>query len=124
LALAAASSAATALAADDIVVARGWPQVDRAQSDTCRAEVRGNGQIFRVAGSGFRPGESVHFHLENEDINPVEYLDKTDQSGAWRRFYIPFLWHREGGTVTVRLTSARCRLVLSFDWRRRTADAL
>ena len=114
----------TASAADGIVAARGWRQVDQAETGACRAEVRGNGQIFRVAGSGFRPGEQVHFHLENADARPVEYRDSVDEAGTWHRFYMPFLWHREGGKVTVTLTSARCRLTLLFDWARRTAEAL
>ena len=35
------------------------------------------------------------------------------------QFYVPFLWHREGGTVRVDLQSATCTLSLSFGWERR-----
>ena len=65
------------------------------------------------------PGEVVSFHLENSDVRPVEYRLIANSDGAWRQFYVPFLWHREGGTVRVDLQSATCALSLSFGWERR-----
>lgn len=119
LGIAAATLSVPALALDEIVHERGWAQVDYAESGECRAEVRGNGQFYRIAGAGLRPGEVVSFHLENADIRPVEYRVVADSDGAWRQFYVPFLWHRDGGTVSVDLQSASCALNLSFDWERR-----
>ena len=69
--------------------------------------------------SGLQPGETVDFHLENGDVRPVEYRIVADSDGAWRQFYVPFLWHRDGGTVLVDLDSASCSLNLAFDWSRR-----
>jgi hypothetical protein len=109
-----------AVALDEIVAERGWQQVDYVEDGDCRAEVRGNGQFYRIAQAGLRPGEVVYFHLENEDIEPVEYRLVADADGAWRQFYVPFLWHRDGGTVSVDLQSASCSLALSFEWTRRT----
>ncbi len=111
----------SASAWDEIVAARGWTQVDYTEDAGCRAEVRGNGQFYRIAGAGFVSGEEVRFYLQNEDIKPVEYVIVADADGAWRKFYVPFLWHRSGGRVTVALDGASCSLDLSFDWTRRTA---
>ena len=111
-----------AVAWDEIVTARGWQQVDYAEDGDCRAEVKGNGQFYRIAQAGLRPGEVVRFYLANEDIRPVQYRIVADDDGAWRQFYVPFLWNRDGGTVFVELESASCRQTLTFDWRRRTVS--
>jgi hypothetical protein len=116
-ALGALSGPAAAL--DEIVAERGWDQVDYVEDGDCRAEVRGNGQFYRIAQAGLRPGEVVYLHLVNEGIKPVEYRLVADSDGAWRQFYVPFLWHRDGGTVRVDLQSASCSQNLSFDWIRR-----
>ncbi len=104
---------------DEIVTARGWAQVDYAEDGACRAEVRGNGQFYRIAGEGVRPGEVVELRLHNADIKPIAYPVVANGDGAWRDFYVPFLWHREGGIVQVELASATCSLNLSFAWARR-----
>lgn len=106
-------------ALDEIVSARGWSQVDYAEDGECRAEVRGNGQFYRIAGQGLEPGEVVRLRLQNEDIRPVEHRIVADGDGAWRDFYVPFVWHLEGGIVQVDLASETCRLNLSFAWARR-----
>lgn len=108
-----------AVAWDEIVAQRGWAQVDYTEAGECRAEVRGNGQFYRIAGAGLEPGEVVSFRLANADVRPVEYRIVADSDGAWRQFYVPFLWHRDGGTVSVDLQSASCSLALSFEWTRR-----
>jgi hypothetical protein len=116
-----AALAAPAAALDEIVAARGWDQVDYVEDGACRAEVRGNGRFYRIAGAGFRAGDVVSFHLENEGIKPVEYRIVVADDGGWRQFYVPFLWHRSGGRVTVALDGAGCSLDLAFDWRRQSA---
>ena len=118
-AVAALALTGPAVAWDEIVAERGWQQLDYTEAGECRAEVRGNGQFYRIAGAGLEPGEVVDFHLANADVRPVEYRIVADSDGAWRQFYVPFLWHREGGTVLVDLESASCSLSLSFEWRRR-----
>ena len=104
---------------DEIVTERGWVQVDYAEDGDCRAEVKGNGQFYRIAQAGLRPGEVVQFQLRNSDVRPIEYRRVADSDGAWREFYVPFLWHRDGGTVRVELRSASCSQRLSFEWSRR-----
>ena len=110
---------AQAGALDEIVAGRGWTQVDYAERGRCRAEVRSNGQFYRIAGQGVRPGEVIRVHLQNADIKPVEHRIAANGDGAWRDFYVPFVWHLEGGTVLVDLASPSCSLNLSFDWARR-----
>ena len=107
---------------DEIVTARGWQQVDYAEDGDCRAEVRTNGQFYRIAQQGLAPGEVVHFYLANEDVKPVEYRFAANEDGAWRQFYVPFMWNYEGGTVFVELESASCSQRLVFDWTRRRLD--
>ena len=108
-----------AAALDEIVTMRGWQQVDYAERGVCRAEVRGNGQVYRIAGQGQRPGEAVRLYVQNADIEPIEYRVVANGDGRWREFYVPFVWHREGGVVQVALASQSCSLNLSFDWARR-----
>jgi hypothetical protein len=117
VALLALSASAGAL--DELVTARGWTQVDYAEDGACRAEVRGNGQFYRIAGEGLQPGEVVRLRLQNADIKPIEYRIVTNGDGAWRNFYVPFVWHLEGGIVNVTLAGETCRLNLSFAWARR-----
>jgi hypothetical protein len=107
---------------DEIVTARGWQQVDYVEDGDCRAEVRTNGQFYRIAQQGLRPGEEVHFYLANGEVKPVQYRKVANQDGAWREFYIPFLWDRDGGTVFVELQSESCSQRLVFDWARRGLD--
>jgi hypothetical protein len=109
-----------AQALDEIVTARGWRQVDYAENRTCRAEVRGNGKTYRIAGSGFAPGEPVDIRLANANLKALEYRDMANGDGDWRRFYVPFLWNTPGGLVTVTVTTPRCRLALDFTWERST----
>ena len=117
--LAALALTGPAAALDEIVAARGWTQVDYAEAGGCRAEVRSNGQFYRIAGQGVQPGEVVSFRLRNADVRPVEYRIAANSDGAWRKFYVPFLWGRDGGTVSVDLQSPSCDLTLSFEWSRR-----
>lgn len=107
------------VALDEIVEARGWEQVDYAEQGSCRAEVRSNGQFYRIAGQGQRPGEVVNVYLQNEDLRPVEHRVVANGQGRWRDYYIPFVWHLEGGVVLVNMASERCNIDLSFAWQRR-----
>ena len=118
--LGALAAAGSAVAADEIVLKRGWPVVALTESEQCRAEVRGNGRFYRIAGTGLAPGERLRFHLTNEDKRPLDYAVVADQSGSWSRYYLPFLWSRAGGTVSVSVDSASCHLGLSFKWTRQT----
>lgn len=108
-----------AVGLDEIVRSRGWMQVDYVQDAECRAEVRGNGQFYRIAGAGMEPGEEVRIVIRNEDVKPVQYRVVANDDGMWREFYVPFVWHLEGGVVQVDVQSVSCILDLSFAWQRR-----
>src|SRR6185503_9556042 len=64
-------------------VSRGWTQVDYTENGACRAEVRSNGQFYRIAGQGVRPGEVVHLTMRNADIRPIEYDLVANDQGRW-----------------------------------------
>ena len=120
------AGAAPATAADGIVTARGWQQIDYAESGYCRAEVRGNGQFYRIAGEGFAPGSDVHVTLFNDAAHtvdgrakPLDYVMPTDSDGSLNRYYIPFVPNRQGGYVSVSLDGSDCSLLLGFGWERR-----
>jgi hypothetical protein len=121
LALAAALIAFTGPAAawDEIVVERGWAIVaETGDSEDCRAWALSNGKIMRFSAAGLAPGEEVSFHLENDDMRPLDYRLVADGSGTWSKFYVPFRWDRAGGLVTVSMDSASCSLTLSLPWTR------
>ncbi len=112
-------ASAPAAAWDEIVVERGWDTVAQTDDDAdCKAVALGNGMVFRISGTGLRPGEAVSFHLENDDMRPLDYRIVADGSGSWSKFYMPFRWNRPGGQVTVSMDSASCSLTLSFPWTR------
>ncbi|MXO58743.1 hypothetical protein GRI89_04205 [Altererythrobacter salegens] len=113
----------SAAARQDIVDARGWPTYDAVKQDGCTAQVRGNGKIYRVQGQGFAPGAAVYVHLVNDGIKPLDYRDTADLSGNWSRYYVPFLWHHQGETVQVNVTSGECSLDLTFDWQRQDPNS-
>lgn len=110
--------AGPASAVDPIVEKRGWPMVTRTESPDCVAEVRGNGQIYLITGAGLRPGEGMDFHLTNADIRPVRYRIVANSRGEWSQYYMPFLWGRPGGRVSVTVAGVNCELNLQFDWVR------
>lgn len=118
-AIAAIALSGPAVALEDIVAQRGWARVDYIEAGNCRAEVRSNGQFYRIAAAGLQPGEVVTFHLANADVRPVLARVVADSDGDWERVYLPFLWHRDGGTVSINLDSPSCSLKLAFGWARR-----
>jgi len=119
LGIALVAASAPAVAWDDIVLHRGWQTVAQADDEEgCEAWALSNGKIFRISGGGLRPGEAVSFHLENDDMKPLDYRIVADGEGTWSKFYMPFRWNRAGGEVTVSMESASCSLTLSFPWTR------
>jgi len=96
----------------------GWSEVARARDGNCALVVTGNGQFYRVAASGLEPGAGGRFVLTNGDMKPLDWDVRADGAGRFARYYLPFRWHRAGGTVEVALESARCTVSAAFDWRR------
>ena len=117
LALAAlALPAVPALAAID----SGWAEVANAKSDDCELSVTGNGRTYRIDVTGLGAGTAARYRLRNGDMKPLDWLVRADAGGRFARYYVPFRWHRRGGTVQVAVDSGRCNLSASFDWTRFT----
>lgn len=119
-----------AVGEDEIVFARGWTEVDSSDVGACSVQIRSNGQVYRIFGNGFRPGDTLRVRLVNSAVQkvngripPLEYSIGVRGDGTWRTFYLPYVPRlseddRRGGTVSVALSSARCDHDLGFDWKR------
>ena len=119
-----------AIGEDEIVSARGWAEVDASEAGPCKVQILSNGQIYRIFGNGFRPGETLRVSLVNSAVQkvdgrvpPLEYSIGVRSDGSWKTFYIPYVPRlseddRRGGKVSIALASARCDHSLGFDWKR------
>jgi len=99
-------------------IENGWEQLAHRRDRQCEVEVTGNGQFFRISMSGFAPGEIGLFHLSNEDIKPVRYRFQSDENGEFSKIYLPFLWHRQSGVVSVNAQGEGCDVTVWFPWMR------
>jgi hypothetical protein len=97
-----------------------WPEVASAEDGSCTLSVTGNGQIYRIAIDGLQPGEAARYQLGNGDMQPIDWSVRADADGGFARYYIPFHWHSDGGTVSVSVATADCAVTASFPWRRAT----
>ena len=115
--LAAATLAVPASAAP---VADGWPTVAAAFDNErdCALAVTGNGRFYRIAASGYPPGTRARLAIANSDMKPIDRVVRIDGAGRHADFYLPFLWHRDGGTVSVSVSTPACSLAVAFAWRR------
>ena len=114
-----------AVGEDEIVATRDWRQVAFSEVESCRVQILGNGEIFRIGGVGFRPGEVVRLRIVNtamqavnNRIKPVSYSFTVRSDGTWREFHVPIISNRSGGQVTVSLANARCNHLLGFRWEK------
>lgn len=112
-ALIALTASAAAAAVDS-----GWSQVAFERDGDCTLSVTGNGRFFRIEAGGLAPGASGRFLLANGTMKPLDWRVRADGAGAFARYYLPFRWHHDGGTVSVRLVGGGCSLGTAFDWRR------
>lgn len=97
-----------------------WPVVAEAADGDCALVITGNGQFYRVAATGLGPGASGRYVLQNGDMTPIDWAIRADDQGGFARYYLPFRWHRQGGTVTVTVTRPGCALTAAFPWQRAT----
>lgn len=114
----AASAAVPAQGYDPIVLDRGWNRVAHSASGPCEAEVGSNGKFYIIAIYGMAPYEKGHYFLTNGDMTPIDWRVTASAEGEFSRYYIPFRWNRQGGTVTVDFTSESCNIAMAFDWTR------
>lgn len=116
----AAAALLAALPAAARPVDAGWPEVARVEDGACTITVTGNGQAYLIAVEGLDPGEVARYRLTNGDMIPIDWSVRADAGGRFARYYMPFRWHRDGGTVNVSLESDSCSVSTGFDWRRAT----
>ncbi|MGE3692831.1 MAG: hypothetical protein AB7F98_15760 [Novosphingobium sp.] len=95
-----------------------WAVIDRVEADNCDMTVTGDGRVFLFTVTGLNPNIPARYRISNGDMKPIDWRVSSDSSGSFARYYMPFRWHRPGGTVTVSLSSASCTISSSFDWRR------
>jgi hypothetical protein len=95
-----------------------WPEVAYASDGRCAISVTGNGQTYRIGITGLEPGEAGRYLLTNGDMTPIDWSIRADGNGGFARYYLPFRWHRDGGTVSVSVTTADCAVTAAFPWRR------
>ncbi len=95
-----------------------WPRVAQQADGTCDLQVRGNGKFFKIAVRGLYPSETARFELTNEDMTPIRFVLKADDSGEWTKYYLPFLWHHRSGTVGISVEGEECALNTAFSWTR------
>ncbi len=106
------SSAASASLSDR------WPLLAFDRVAGCELQLSGNGRIVEIRASGLIPGEALGFTLTNGDMTPISWQVYADGSGRWQKFYLPFRFNRDGGTVQASITAARCSLSAALPWTR------
>lgn len=94
-----------------------WALVSRTSDGDCDLTVTGNGQIYLFTVNGMEAGSPAHYRVSNGDMQPIDWRFTSDSSGSFSRYYMPFRWHRRGGTVTVSVTGESCAMSSSFQWR-------
>jgi hypothetical protein len=95
-----------------------WPLLGFARDRACELTIIGNGKTMQIAATGLLPGERARFRLSNAGMKPIDWRVLANRNGAWSQHYIPFLWHHQGGTVSVSLEGSTCRLTASAPWAR------
>lgn len=110
------SASAQSSAADRPQLSATWPVLDQARGGDCTLSITSNGRFMQVLASGLIPGEAVRFGLTNGDMRPVLLTVYANGAGRFQRYYIPFRFNRDGGTVAATLGGARCSLTAAAPW--------
>jgi hypothetical protein len=100
-----------------------WAVIDRVSQDGCDLTVTGDGKVYLVTVTGMKPNMPARYLVANGDMKPINWRVNSDSSGSFARYYMPFRWHRPGGTVTVSVTSESCAISSSFEWSRAGVEA-
>lgn len=95
-----------------------WPVVASARDGDCALEVTGNGRVYLVSATGLGAGQQGRYQLSNGDMAPIDWSIKAGGDGRFARYYMPFRWHRQGGTVEVAVNTPDCQLTAAFPWQR------
>lgn len=119
--LGAAAALAVVLAASPAAsrtITDGWPLLAFDRDQGCELAIVSSGKTMQITARGLLPGERVRLHIDNAGMKPIDWRVLASRDGAWSQIYVPFLWHRSGGTVSVRLEGSTCSLSASAPWSR------
>lgn len=95
-----------------------WPLLAADRAGDCGLAITSAGHAMQLRASGLIPGEAVRFVLTNGDMKPVAFTAYADNSGGLLRYYLPFRFGRDGGTVHISIFAARCNLTSAAAWDR------
>ena len=112
---AALAASATAQAAS---IGDSWPLLAANRTGECALTIASAGHAMQLRASGLIPGEAVRFVLTNGDMKPIAFTAFADNGGGLMRYYLPFRFGRDGGTVQVSIAAVRCNLVSAAAWNR------
>ena len=109
------AASATAKAAS---IGDSWPLLAANRAGDCALTIASAGHAMQLRASGLIPGEAVRFLLTNGDMKPIAFTVFADNGGGLMRYYLPFRFGRDGGTVQVSIAAARCNLTSAAAWDR------
>lgn len=95
-----------------------WPLLAANRAGDCALTIASAGHAMQLRASGLIPGEAVRFVLTNGDMKPIIYTAFADPDGGLMRYYLPFRFGRDGGTVQVSIAAARCTVSSAAAWNR------
>ena len=95
-----------------------WPVLASDKSGDCELTIASAGKAMQLRARGLIPGEALRFALTNGDMKPIVLTAFADSSGGLMRYYLPFRFNRDGGTVRVGIAAARCNLFSDANWDR------
>ena len=117
-ALLACAALAVSTSAPATTIGDSWPILAANRAGDCALTIASAGHAMRLRASGLIPGEAVRFVLTNGDMKPLAYTAFAGPDGGLMRYYLPFRFGRDGGTVQVSIAAARCTVSSAAQWSR------
>ena len=111
-------SLAASANADRASIGDSWPLLATDRAGECELTITSAGHAMQLRARGLIPGEALRFVLTNGDMKPIALTAFADNSGELMRYYLPFRFTRDGGTVQVSIAAARCNLTSAAKWNR------
>lgn len=111
-------SLTTSASAERTSIGDSWPLLAIDRAGDCELTIASAGHAMQLRAEGLIPGEALRFVLTNGDMKPIAITTFADNSGRLMRYYLPFRFNREGGTVQVSIAAARCNLSSAAKWNR------
>ena len=71
-------------------------------------------ELALLSGYGYPPNTDVRYRVSSETTS--DHVIKSDSRGAIRVSAIPYAGKTSKGTVTVRVTEAKCSPEVSYEW--------